>query len=96
MKTKKLWRNIFVMAAAISLSSCSSSELEYADVEAHEKTVALQEKYVPLIVGSWYNESVNDKLHFYEQLTFNADGSPNFPVIIKQLQPDGTAKIVKE
>ena len=75
MKTKKLWRNIFVMAAAISLSSCSSSELEYADVEAHEKTVALQEKYVPLIVGSWYKESINDKHRFYEQLTFNADGT---------------------
>ena len=75
MKTKKLWRNIFVMAAAISLASCSSSELEYADAEAHEKTEALQEKYVPLIVGSWHNESVNDKLRFYEQLTFNADGT---------------------
>ena len=75
MKTMKLWRNIFVMAAAISLASCSSSELEYADVEAHEKTVALQEKYVPLIVGSWYKESINDKHRFYEQLTFNADGT---------------------
>jgi hypothetical protein len=74
MKTMKLWRNIFVMTAAISFASCSSSELEYADVEAHEKTVALQEKYVPLIVGSWYKESINDKHRFYEQLTFNADG----------------------
>ena len=75
MKTKNLWRNIFVMAAAISFASCSSSELEYADAEAHEKTVALQEKYVPLIVGSWYKESINDKHRFYEQLTFNADGT---------------------
>ena len=75
MKTMKLWRNIFVMTAAFSLASCSSSELEYADAEAHEKTEALQEKYVPLIVGSWYKESINDKHRFYEQLTFNADGT---------------------
>ena len=71
----KLRRNIFVMIAAFSLASCSSNELEYADVEAHEKTEALQEKYVPLIVGSWYKESINDKHRFYEQLTFNADGT---------------------
>ncbi len=71
----KLRRNIFVMIAAFSLASCSSNELEYADVEAHEKTEALQEKYVPLIVGSWYKESINDKQRFYEQLTFNADGT---------------------
>ena len=63
------------MTAAFSLASCSSSELEYADAEAHEKTEALQEKYVPLIVGSWYKESINDKHRFYEQLTFNADGT---------------------
>lgn len=75
MKTMKFWRIIFVMTAAFSLASCSSSELEYADVEAHEKTVALQDKYVPLIVGSWHNESINDKFRFYEQLTFNADGT---------------------
>ena len=71
----KHWRNIFVMTAAFSLASCSSSELEYADAEAHEKTEALQEKYVPLIVGSWYKERINDKHRFYEQLTFNADGT---------------------
>lgn len=75
MKKMKLRRNIFVMIAAFSLASCSSNELEYADVEAHEKTEALQEKYVPLIVGSWYKESINDKQRFYEQLTFNADGT---------------------
>ena len=73
MKKMKLRRNIFVMIAAFSLASCSSNELEYADVEAHEKTEALQEKYV--IVGSWYKESINDKQRFYEQLTFNADGT---------------------
>ena len=33
---------------------------------------------------------------FFGKLTFNADGSSNFPVIIKQMQADGTAKIVKE
>ena len=39
MKTMKIWRNILLMTAAIlSLVSCSSDP-QWADEEAHEKTV---------------------------------------------------------
>ena len=41
-------------------------------------------------------EKINGLDTFFGKLTFNTDGSSNFPVIIKQMQADGTAKIVKE
>ena len=53
MKTMKLWRIAFMMLAAFSLASCGSDEPRYADPEAHEKTVQLNEQYGPLMVGTW-------------------------------------------
>ena len=56
MKTMKIWRNVFMMLAAFSLASCGSDEPRYADPEAHEKTVLLNEQYGPLMVGTWHYE----------------------------------------
>ena len=58
MKTIKLWRIAFVILAAFSLTSCSSDEPRYADPEAHEKTVQLNEQYGPLMVGTWHYEKI--------------------------------------
>ena len=59
----KFWKIAFVMLAAFSLASCSSDEPRYADPEAHEKTVQLNEQYGQLMVGTWqkvYDEGVAD------------------------------------
>ena len=63
MKTMKFWKIAFVMLAAFSLASCSSDEPRYADPEAHEKTVQLNEQYGQLMVGTWqkvYDEGMAD------------------------------------
>jgi hypothetical protein len=75
MKTMKLWRIAFMMLAAFSLASCGSDEPRYADPEAHEKTVKLNEQYGPLMVGTWHYENISDTQRYFEQLTFNADGT---------------------
>ena len=76
MKTMKNWRNIFVMCAAIlSLTSCDSDEPKYADLEAHEKTVQLNEQYGPIIVGTWHYENISDTQRYFERLTFQTDGT---------------------
>ena len=59
MRAKNILSILFI---AISLNSCSSDEPQWADPEAHEKTVKLNEQYGPLMVGTWH-------------LTFNADGT---------------------
>ena len=75
MKTMKIWRNILVMTAAIlSLVSCSSDP-QWADEEAHEKTEQLQKQYGPMMIGTWHYENISDTERFFEQLTFNADGT---------------------
>ena len=75
MKTMKIWRNILVMTAAIlSLVSCSSDP-QWADEEAHEKTEQLQKQYGPMMIGTWYYENISDTERFFEQLTFYADGT---------------------
>ena len=75
MKTMKIWRNILVMTAAIfSLVSCSSDP-QWADEEAHEKTEQLQKRYGPMMIGTWHYENISDTERFFEQLTFNADGT---------------------
>ena len=72
----KIWRNILVMTfAVLSFNSCSSDEPQWADPEAHEKTEQLREQYIPFIVGSWHIEGIGDKLRFFEQLTFDTDGT---------------------
>ena len=74
MKTMKLWRIAFVVLAAFSLASCSSDP-QWADPEAHEKTEQLRQQYAPIIAGTWHVEYVKEKSRFFEQLTFNADGT---------------------
>ena len=75
MKTMKIWRNILVMTAAIlSLVSCSSDP-QWADEEAHEKTEQLQKQYGPMMIGTWHYENISDTERFFEQLTFNTDGT---------------------
>ena len=74
LKTMKLWRMAFMMLAAFSLASCSD-EPRYADPEAHEKTVHLNEQYGPLMVGTWHYENISDTQRYLERLTFQADGT---------------------
>ena len=73
-KTIKLWRIAFIMLAAFSLASCSSDP-QWADPEAHEKTEQLRKQYTPIIAGTWHVEYIKDKGRFFERLTFNADGT---------------------
>ena len=75
MKTMKIWRIIFMMLAAFSLASCSSDEPRYADPEAHEKTVQLNEQYGPLMVGTWHYENISETQRYFESLMFQADGT---------------------
>ena len=74
MKTMKIWRNILVMTAAILSLSCSSDP-QWADEEAHEKTEQLQKQYGPMMIGTWHYENISDTERFFEQLTFNTDGT---------------------
>lgn len=71
---KKITISIMLALFALSFVSCSS-EPEWADPEAHEKTEQLQKQYAPLIVGSWHLEKISDKQRVFEQLTFNEDGT---------------------
>ena len=71
----KIWRIIFMMLAAFSLVSCGSDEPRYADPEAHEKTVQLNEQYGPLMVGTWHYENISDTQRYFERLTFQGDGT---------------------
>ena len=74
MKTMKIWRIVLAMVAVLSLAACSN-EPQWADPEAHEKTEELQQKYVPLLIGTWHYEYLADKYRFFEQLTFNDDNT---------------------
>ncbi len=65
----------FIILAALSLAACSSSEPEYVDPEAHEKTIQLNEKYGPVLVGTWHFEKIGEKQRYFERLTFQADGT---------------------
>lgn len=69
----KLWRNVFLLFAALFLFSCSN-EPEWADPEAHERTEQLNKQYAPLIVGTWHYEKVGDRQRYFEQLNFKDDG----------------------
>ena len=73
-KTIKLWRIAFIMLAAFSLASCSSDP-QWADPEAHEKTEQLRKQYTLIIAGTWHVEYIKDKGRFFERLTFNSDGT---------------------
>jgi len=75
MKRIKILSIAMMMVTAFSLTSCNSSEPEWADPEAHEKTEQLREQYTTFIVGTWHYEKVLEKKRAFEQLTFNADGT---------------------
>ncbi len=70
----KIWKIAFTMLVAFSVISCSSDP-KWADPEAHERTVQLNEQYGPLMVGTWNYEHLGEKQHFVEQLIFKADGT---------------------
>ena len=65
---------ITILLALVALASCSSDP-QWADEEAHEKTEQLRKQYTPIIAGTWHVEYVKDKGHFFERLTFSADGT---------------------
>ena len=61
MKKIKILSIAMMMVTALSLTSCNSSEPEWADSEAHEKTEQLREQYTPFILGTWHYEKVLEK-----------------------------------
>ena len=65
---------ITILLALVSLASCSSDP-QWADEEAHEKTEQLRKQYTPIIAGTWHVEYIKDKGRFFERLTFGADGT---------------------
>ena len=71
---KKKQTILTALLALAALTSCSSDP-QWADPEAHEKTELLQKQYGPLLVGTWHYEQVTDKQRFFEQLTFQEDGT---------------------
>ena len=60
--------------AALALTACSSDP-QWADPEAHEKTVQLNERYAPLMVGTWHYEKIGERHRYFERLTFKDDGT---------------------
>ena len=70
----KQLRLAILVLMTLTLASCSSDP-EWADPEAHEKTEQLREKYTPLITGTWHYEHKSDNHRFFEQLTFKEDGT---------------------
>ena len=72
MKQAKL---LFLLIAALAFASCGSDEPRYADPEAHEKTVQLNEQYGPLMVGTWHYENISETQRYFECLMFQADGT---------------------
>ena len=61
---------LILFLAPLALAACSSDP-EWADLEAHEKTVELQERYAPLLVGTWHVERIGEKQRYFEKLTFS-------------------------
>ena len=62
MKTTKA---LLLFLAAFAMTACSSDEPRYTDPEAHEKTVQLNEKYAPLMVGTWHYEKIGERHRQY-------------------------------
>lgn len=65
---------LFLFLVALALTACSSDP-QWADPEAHEKTVQLNEQYGPLMVGTWHYEKIGERQRYFERLTFSADGT---------------------
>ena len=64
---------LFALVALV-LTACSSDP-QWADPEAHEKTVELNEQYGPLMAGTWHYEKIGERQRYFERLTFNEDGT---------------------
>ena len=62
----------FVMMA---LTTACSSDPQWADKEAHEKTEQLRKQYTPIIAGTWYYEKIGESQRYFERLTFQTDGT---------------------
>jgi len=58
MKGTKILSITMMMVTALSLTSCSSSEPEWTDPEAHEKTEQLREQNTPFIVGAFLYKNI--------------------------------------
>jgi hypothetical protein len=56
-------KSINPFLAPLALAACSSDP-EWADPEAHEKTMELQERYAPLLVGTWHVERIGEKQRY--------------------------------
>ena len=63
-----------LVLVVFTLDSCNSSDPEWADPEAHEKTEQLNKQYGKIIIGTWYYEHIGEKHHFTEELTFHEGG----------------------
>ena len=74
MEIIKRFRSIFIVFAIIALASCSSNP-EWADPEAHKNTEELLKQYKQYITATWHYEHISDNNQFFEQITFNDDGS---------------------
>ena len=61
---------LILFLAPLALAACSSDP-EWADPEAPEKNVELQERYAPLLVGTWHVERIGEKQRYFEKLTFS-------------------------
>ena len=66
---------VIALLTVVALASCGSSDPEWADPEAHEKTTKLNEQYGPVIIGAWHYEKNSDTQRYFERLTFQADGT---------------------
>ena len=60
---------LLLLIVVLAFASCGSDEPRYADPEAHEKTVQLNEQYGPLMVGTWHYENISDTQCHFERLT---------------------------
>lgn len=69
-----IFKYIFISIAVVALASCSSDP-EWADPEAHNKTEELRKQYKQYIIGTWHYEYISNNHRFFEQITFNDDFS---------------------
>ena len=78
MKMLQILKNS-LSAATMMFVVCSpvacTSEPQWVDPEAHEKTEQLQRECVPLMIGTWHYEVLGNKHRFFEQLTFKSDST---------------------
>ena len=55
-----------LLVSIIGLAACSS-EPQWADPVAHEKTEQLQKQYGPMMVGTWHYEKIGESQRFFER-----------------------------